>query len=524
MPTSPHNKKYISNLLSSDTEVADTFRAEQIDAIARFTPVMMSFHVLVGGFLIWFFYGETSNTLLIAWGIGLIGAIAMNLETWFKFRSNPELRAHSDSINKMTVNATALSLIWGIAAITLFPISDLKQQLALACVMISMMSIGAFSLANVRQAALSYVTVFTICSLCAFLLTRDGFFIALSGFQGIWALAATVAIINHSVLFTERLVTRSIIKRQTMMMELFEKDLVETVGALRLELDKEGRMKSINRSFARQLGYGAAELNDTSLQDLLQEEASLDDDGSYLPPQDLFALFDRGIPFKDRIICFKGVDGSEYWRFSGRPSPKSDVGGVRWRCFVQDANLEIRTKLAERNNKEIGGTTGLPDMRSFEKKTYALLSHAAKQRFEFACISIRIENLNEIPKLLTNTSRGELVKKIGKQLQEAMAGPGFIARIGKDEFGLLCPLKASPEGLLVQLSASMGKGVELEGKSHVVQVAVGCAVAPQDSRSVSGIISAANTARKFASGDDASDWCIFNGSFDDELVLTRVNA
>ena len=161
----------LQKLLSENSEVAARVQGEQVGLIIRITPYLMLIHGLVGTVLIWMFYLSSGPHLIYAWGLALFAAIATNMDFWYKYRNGEKLLHSEKVLHTIVANATALSIVWGVAMVALFPTADTKQQLALACIVISMMSIGAFAYANVRQAAVSYVMVFTICSICALLLS-----------------------------------------------------------------------------------------------------------------------------------------------------------------------------------------------------------------------------------------------------------------------------------------------------------------------------------------------------------------
>ena len=265
----------------------------------------MAIHTLVASILIWYFRNDAPAFVLWGWGVAFGAVILNNLDAWRRNRKRQIDRQSTNALRMMAANATALSLVWGIATVMLFPAAELKQQLALACVMISMMGIGAFSLATLRQAAFSYVMVFTICSICALLMTQDGFFLALSGLQGIWALAVTAAVAHHSFLFAERLMTNSIIQRQTVALDGLEKDLVNTLQVYRFETDQEGLFKKVDRKFALKLDLGGVELLGTSFAEILIDDPALQNNPCYQLPDQFDKLLLGGIAFNDKLVCIK---------------------------------------------------------------------------------------------------------------------------------------------------------------------------------------------------------------------------
>ncbi len=277
----------INQSLVDHSDIADRFRCEQLQAIIRLTPGMMAIHALIGGFIIWFFYQSTSQIIVWGWGSLLFFVILNNLDCWRRHKK--DLIDHDpESINRIIViNAFALSFCWGIAAVLLFPNAEFKQQLALACVMISMMGIGVFSLASLRQAALVYISVFTIFTILSLALTKDDFFLSLTGLQGVWALAVTVALIHHSFLFAERVATQSLLNKRSALVNVLEKDLNEGLNMRRFEMAVDNTIIKMDGQLARDLSYSLAELSNTQFIDLLTHVHSLEKIGDYLNPSSL---------------------------------------------------------------------------------------------------------------------------------------------------------------------------------------------------------------------------------------------
>ena len=506
--TEVSRKQKLDRFLTGDIEVAGRYRAEQINSVLQLMPVIMAIHAAVGSILIWFFHNDASPIILWAWGIALALVILNNLDTWRRHRKK-EIDMHSESaVRMMTANATALSLVWGIVTIMLFPASDLKQQFALACVMISMMGIGAFSLASLKQAAVSYVIVFTICSICALLMTREGFFLALSGLQGVWALAVIVAVAHHSFLFAERMMTSSIIQRQTIALEMLEEDLSKTLQSYGFETDKEGVFAKVNRSFALKLGSSAIELQGTSFAKLIIDDPLLCDHPCYQSSAQFQDLMTSGIEFHEKLICTELTNEKHHWRVSARVAHlmlKDDIG---MRGFVRLADQEVMVIKNAGKGRVINHVTGLANQKAFEKKIYTLLSANLKKKVHFSCTLVVIENFNEMSEEISSDKAGELLKAIGTRLSEGLAGRGFIAHFGEVGFGILCPIKNDPETVLQSLSLLFKQGIEIDSKRVMPEVRFGCSLGPHHGRSVTQLIAAAQKASNMVKASDSKNYCV----------------
>lgn len=505
-------KQKLDQYVEEDIEIAGRFRAEQINTVLRLMPVMMLIHAFVGSILIWFFRNDASPIVLWGWGIAFAIVILNNLDVWHRNRKQKIDRHLESTARMMTANAIALSLVWGIATVMLFPSADLKQQFALACVMISMMGIGAFSLATLKQAALSYVVVFTVCSICALLMTQDGFFLALSGLQGIWALAVTVAVAHHSFLFAERMMTNSIIQRKIGELEILEKDLQHTLMVHRFETDKDGFFIKIDHHFARKLGFSATELMRTPFATLLVEDPVISKNPCYRSPIEFEKLLTLGIPFRDKLVCIKSSTGTNYWRVSARDVARTSQGEIGLRGFVRLADQEVFLMANAGKSDLIYLATGMPNQKAFEKKIYQLLAINLKKTVHFSCAIVEIDNFGELLDDVGADRSDGVLKMIGERLKEGLSGRGLITHFGETGFGILCPVKNDPETILQSLSLLMMQGIEFDSKRLMPELRFGCSLGPQHGRSVSKLIAAAQKAGNMVSAADVKNWHILPNS------------
>jgi len=417
----------------------------------------MFIHGLVGLVLIWMFYLSSGPHLIYAWGFALFAAIATNMDFWFKHRDDKKLLHTEKVLRTVVANATALSIVWGVAMVALFPTADTKQQLALACIVISMMSIGAFAYANVRQAAVSYVMVFTICSICALLMTRENVFVLLSGLQGVWGLAVIVAVLHHSLVFA------------------LETDLFDHVGAARFETDGDGLLLRVDRRFAGYFHLSLAELKDVPFVDLIVEEDRLNAHPDYLRREKFDQCLSNDEGFKNRIIATKNNDVYEYWRISIRNSGNNQEAGFGKVGIILNATEEVRNiiELSHLMLKDL--STGLPNREAFEKQQM----------------------------------RSIAIKSIATRLETALQGHGFLASLGGAEFGVLLPYRKSRRenlSVLKGISTFTGRPISYKKVTSRPNVSFGYAVAPMHANSVSGLMDEAQRAEQLARTDMSQPW------------------
>lgn len=478
--------------MAENTEIANRFHAEQVDAVLRLTPLMMVFHLVVGAFLVSSFYGQASNALLASWASVLFLVVCSNMDAWKRNRKSKKNKNTNllTQVHTATINATALSLTWGIAMIALFPAADFKQQMALAFIVISMMSIGAFTLATVRQAALSYVVVFTICSVCALLMTRDSFFLALSGIQGMWALAIIVAVIHHSFLFAERVVTRSVIARQDIKIDFLEKDMSETLALAQFETDGDGVLKNVDRQFAALHGSSVAELTGVPLTEVFADEPRLHNFKDFIFGDDLDMLLEADAPFGPKIVAIAGKKQRFYCYINARTTVLSS-GGYGKKGYLQDVSDIVEAILVSSEDPTIDSVTGLQNRQIFERKVLNFLSRNLAEKQPFLCMSLCVHEETSAMERDNKSRNEQVLRAVARRLERALNGHGVVCALAPNMFGILSPVHEvhhAPERLISGFAALLQQTIKVAGKDVSLAIRLGGAIAPLQGNTVTAIM------------------------------------
>src|SRR3954471_23490178 len=137
-------------------------RAKQIDAVRRLIPVTMAVTMLNVAVVLILFWGRGWNTFLAIWGLTL-GAVALiAFQSWRRSHRNPPQEATPRAARHMLRQAFFLAAIWGTLPLALFRHIEPTSQLILACLMVGMMSGGAFTLSTFPRAGLVYLATMTV--------------------------------------------------------------------------------------------------------------------------------------------------------------------------------------------------------------------------------------------------------------------------------------------------------------------------------------------------------------------------
>ncbi len=151
----PHFRAY-----DAKEPVAAGFRARQLQAVMRLTPLTMLANLLNVLIVAVAFWPVGPRPFLVGWclAIGLLAAQGMRV--WRRSTRRPGWRTASpQALRRATRNAALLAALWGCMPLVLFPGADGERQLLVATITTGMMCAGGFALATTPLAGTAYVLI-----------------------------------------------------------------------------------------------------------------------------------------------------------------------------------------------------------------------------------------------------------------------------------------------------------------------------------------------------------------------------
>jgi diguanylate cyclase len=127
--------------------------------------------------------------------------------------------------------------------------------------------------------------------------------------------------------------------------------------------------------------------------------------------------------------------------------------------------------------------TGLPNRTLFHERVGASAREAARAPEDLAVLLIDLDGFTEINNTLGDRTGDELLRNVGERLRARLGDNAFVARLGADEFAVLCTRTGGVEGALQHASAvhsGLEAPVVLGGVAVNVDANVGVAVGEAD--------------------------------------------
>src|SRR3954470_14420110 len=205
-------------------------RAKQIDAVTQLTPVTMAVTMLNVAVVLILFWGRGWNDFLAIWGLNLATRASLAVRAWRRSHQNPPQEASARAARQTLRQAFFLAAIWGALPLALFSRIEPTSQLILACLMVGVMSGGAFTLSTFPRAGLVYLATMTVACAGALLLCGAGPYLLTSVFLLLFAFFMARNLVSQGNLFLGNLKAQIELERQTEIISLLLKDFQENAS------------------------------------------------------------------------------------------------------------------------------------------------------------------------------------------------------------------------------------------------------------------------------------------------------
>lgn len=322
-------------------------RAKQIDAVTRLIPVTMAVTLLNVSIVLVLFWGRGWNDFLAVWGLMLAATAGLAVRAWRKSHRNPPQEASSRATRHMVRQAFVLAAIWGALPLALFGRVDPTSQLILACLMVGMMSGGAFTLSTFPRAGLVYLATMTLGCAGALLSCGTGPYLVTSLFLLLFAFFMARNIVSQGNLFLGNLKAQLELERQTEIISLLLKEFQENASDWLWQTDAEGHLVDVPDRFAAVAQLPLPLLKGAHFADVLDMLCPDDKTAAY----NIVGLMEHGEPLHEMNL--KVVVGGEARLWSLTAKPAHDRGGqfLGHRGFGRDVTERWRAEKAEAESR-----------------------------------------------------------------------------------------------------------------------------------------------------------------------------
>ncbi len=322
-------------------------RAKQIDAVTRLVPVTMAVNMLIVAIVLILFWGIGWNSFLMLWGLTLAAAALIALRSWRRSHQKPRQEASARAMQRMMRQTFFSAVIWSALPLALFSHVDPTNQLILACLMVGLMSGGAFTLSTFPRAGLIHLATVTIASAGALLACGTGPYLVIAVFLLLFAFFMARNIVFQGNLFLGNLTAQIELERQTEIISLLLKDFQENASDWLWQTDAEGHLIDVPERFAAVAQLPVPLLKGTHFADVLDMLCPDDKVSAY----NIVGLMEQGEPLHEMSVRVVAGGEARLWSLTAKPAYDRDGQFLGYRGFGRDVTERWRAEKAEAESR-----------------------------------------------------------------------------------------------------------------------------------------------------------------------------
>ena len=518
---------------------ARALRAERLSQVFAMTPTLMVCNILIAGLCWLAIFGQGRDLASAAWFATICLVAGYGL--YAAFRRDPGKKpSGSQRTTRLIVRQAAmLSLLWTFPVVVLLPIAEGYQGYVLMGVIAAMMAGGAFALAPVPRAALTWLGVCTAANVVAFMAWANPVMLSLAVGTLIWAGLIACNVLRLAVAETRRFADavasaeqgfalarqRDELAEQRDVIELLLREYEADGGDWRWRTDAQGRLQRAPSELLDILALSPAAAASADcfgfVESLTLSEARGGVEKLRRAVRCRQRFTDLLFAVHDRRRELRGREPRTRWiSLSGKPQ-WSDAGVFDgYRGIAADVTARHETELRVRHLATRDALTGLWNRTSLND----CLNELIRTRRPFAYAQIDLDRFKACNDRLGHQAGDELLCLVARTLEAAAyacAGPdAFVARIGGDEFALVVG-NADPAECTDRLKAFASRAVRrigepqaLEAGTATVGASIGIASYPQHGATAEGVVRAADFALYHAKEQGRGRWFLFNSEMD----------
>jgi diguanylate cyclase (GGDEF)-like protein/PAS domain S-box-containing protein len=504
-------------LYDADEPLAGRYRARQIEAVLRFTPVAMAINVanaLVASATAW---PSGHHGFLVAWTLAVTLAAALGLRGWMRTRGRTRASVSSRAFRSATIQAGLLAALWASLAIALLPSQDEALRLFAGLITTGMICAGGFALSNVPGAATTYVAVLGVGTAIALSLSDMDHKASVGVLLAAYCLIVIYSAWTAARSFVARLVAEARADQQSEVIALLLRDFEHDASDILWELDREGHFVHVSERLETGLHLDASDVRRRSAALLLRHRLGRSPEEHRQTWQRLRAIFLKRRPFRDEIVHLTGKGGVQSWSLSARPLFDS-VGGLSgWRGVASE--VTARQMAVERMEwlAHHDTLTGLFNRTYLRSVLRELLPSASGSGFAVVCFDL--DGFKKINDTLGHAAGDAYLQEFSRRLKSGLKREDIAGRIGGDEFALVLPNmrdRARIATCLDELNASLAEPCRIGGQIVPMKTSMGVALAPDDGRDVDRLLGCADLALYVAKRDGGAGYCFFEASMSEQ--------
>jgi diguanylate cyclase (GGDEF)-like protein len=467
-------------IYEAEAAVAAGFRAQQVQAILRLTPLTMVANLFNALVIVLMFRGTDKFAWILGWVAGLVICVTLGTRAWLlQRRRPPPERVSERGVKRATRHAIILGIIWGLLPVIAFDSSDPTNTLLLTTICTGMICAGGFALATVPQAATGYVLTMTLgCQLS--LLTDPANYWYLEILLGIYAMIICSAVIASARTFGARLMAEAEAAHQQQLISLLLHDFESHTSDWLWELNLKGQLVEPSKKLLNILGVRGPNLGKVVFVELFDQAFAEQEYGEKNPITQLRQHLEELVAFRELVVPILIHGERNWWQLTAKPLLNNKGEPVGWRGVGSDVTHKLTAELEMRRLANYDSLTGLANRHQF----YVQLDRLRQDGKVLCCavFFLDLDNFKNVNDSLGHGVGDLVLQMVAQRLTAAVRNNDLLARLGGDEFALISygDESVTRAGQLAQrLLDTFAKPCIINGKALPVGCSIGIALAPE---------------------------------------------
>lgn len=499
----------------ADAPLAARFRARQIQAVLRLTPLTMLANVLNASIVGLSFRNALNPLLLVAWALCVLYAAGTGIDAWLRWRRfRTPTTASQNALSRATKHAALLAILWGIVPVLMMPLGGPEARIMLTAIITGMICAGGFALATIPTAALTYVAILGAATFVGLLRIDIPMATELSALLLVYALIVMGSVLSQARTFGARLMAEAEGERQRQLLGLLLNDFEENASDWLWETDADGCLTHVSARMASVFGRNAQTLMGQPLLGLIAHTLDRVPEDERRAYTELRTRFDSGEAFRDALVPVVLDNETRWWSMTAKPLCDAAGAVTGWRGVGTDVTQSLTAQREIQRMAHFDGLTGLANRNHF---------HDALSRIEDSTevpallLCLDLDNFKSINDSFGHAFGDGLLRVVAQRLLGRTRRSDVVARLGGDEFAIIRWGEVSPEDaeeLATRIIRSFEDPCEVDGIRVRVGTSVGIAMAPKDGHSGEQLLKNADIALYAAKFDGKGRFRFFDYEMD----------
>ncbi|MBT0962057.1 putative bifunctional diguanylate cyclase/phosphodiesterase [Denitromonas iodatirespirans] len=498
--------------------LAAQFRARQIQAVLRLTPLTMLANALNATIVGWTFRDQLNPLLLVAWALFILYSAGTGIHAWWRGRQGrTPTTASPRALARATKHAALLAILWSVVPILLMPLGDADTRIMLTAVVTGMICAGGFALATVPQAALTYVAILGTATFIGLLRMDHALAIGLSLLLLIYTIIVMGSVLSNARTFGARVMAEAETERQRQLVGLLLNDFEENASDWLWETDADGRLTHVSQRMANVFGSSMQALTGQPLLALIAQTLDRVPDEERMAYEQLCRRFEAGTAFRDIQVPVVLDGTTRWWSLTAKPLADADGKPAGWRGVGTDVTQSLRAQQEVERMARFDGLTGLANRNHFHQLIDRIHDAPGTDAVPAMLLCLDLDNFKAINDSLGHAFGDSLLRVVAQRLQGRTRRSDVVARLGGDEFAIIRWGEVLPEDaeeLAARIVKSFEDPCEVEGAHVRVGTSIGIAIAPKDGRSGAQLLKNADIALYAAKFDGKGRFRFFDYEMD----------